>query len=295
MATSTMLAHPLDADRRWSSSFEDTMRYQLAHRALAAAVGYVAYHSNDWENIADAVAADPAAAVRAFQKQIPPDEYERNIYVDDVQLLIVQGKEGPPPSGTPSDVTGTGWFANNKRHSASAEAALADLMLDGKCTRIFVHRFASLSLEDVLCEATSEVNKSQDTYLLELDRFTDCSQRTGKPPLWVSSAVLLKIRVGGCIVHSVTVSRRPDERLEVHCVSLGGREVAVVDLHDRSSCGHLRLVIARKLGITPSRLKLVFQDIANGAGALMKSVHDSMKIVDFISSAPSCSEPDPEP
>jgi len=243
---------------------------QLAERALQSAVGYVTYHCGDWGRISRAIDDNPAAAVRAFQEQIPASEDAQNVFVDDVRLLVLQGKEGPPPRGTPQEVTGTGLFAQKKRHSASAVGAFLDIFGDvghKSNTRMYVHHFASSSLEGPLRGAQDEARAADDTYLVELDRLTDCDHQPGQTPSWVSSVVLLKIRVGGCIVLSLSATQQDGGRLEISCTSLGGNEVANLNSDTHCSCAVLRGRISQQLMVPASRLKLVLRD----SGALVEN------------------------
>merc|ERR1712224_803031 len=136
--------------------------------------------------------------------------------------------------------------------------------------RVWIHAFANESLSACIRAAEVEADRYGDAYLIELDRETSCGQQPGQVPQWESSVVLLRVRMRGPIVVTLSVIPQEDvNSFRIECTSMGGNTLKAISFDADSSCGSLHKDLAEKLGVPDTCLKLVLPD-----GTILGSEHN---------------------
>lgn len=270
---------------RWSAAVEEAFSPDAACEALRNALGYFFYKRSDWEGIKCAVDKDSRAVAATLQRYVERVGKRLNLCSDDAaaasgdivraSIVLLKPRAGalePAPSADPwSLFSMVAWMGSqrltkyyDKHGHATSETRVN--MSDGVPERLRVpHRppgARELGLDVGVRDALRDAAESQDVYVIRLDQWYSCTWRgPAWDQAWEGELVLLCLRMALPADRIVTLCVPPTDSdiLSVSCVSLAGKEVAIVSLSRHALFGQLRAEVTEQLEMADhaSRLKLL--------------------------------------
>lgn len=253
LGTTPILFQP-ESHLRFGLKWDDCLTHGGALAAVQVVVGRWKYNTGTWESVAEAFNAQPEVACREF----------RNFYsggkrssahacdIDQVHIEIVRGEPAAPDRDAPEM---HGPFGLQRKYNSSS-VRQANTLID-PVGQVWISMFENKMLAPLMSNALADASASGNTYLVELDKETCCSEGSGQdPPCWESCAVLLRIRMRGPLVLTLQVFSHEDARLNVCGTTMGGSEL-ILFVERTDTCGQMRGQFAFQLGIPASCLQLV--------------------------------------